>query len=71
MVPLHRPSSAGCMTSTALFPVTSPALGEILIEQGDTSHIGIAEAPNLSDESKLELAGNIVQLHRGVAQRPA
>jgi len=59
------------MTWTALFAVTSPALGEILIEQGNTLHIGIAEAPNLSGDSKVELAGNIVQPHRGVAQRPA
>lgn len=64
MVQVHRPSSAGYMTGAslvaALLAVTSPALGEILIERRDTLHIAITEAPNLGGDSKVDVVGNIM-----------
>ncbi|MBL0373803.1 polysaccharide biosynthesis/export family protein [Rhizobium sp. KVB221] len=67
MVPLHRAGSARIMTGTSLvvawLAVTTPALGETLIERGDTLHNAITEAPKLGGDSKVDLAGNIVLPH--------
>jgi polysaccharide export outer membrane protein len=38
----------------------APALGEILVERGDTLHVSINEAPKLSGDSKVDADGKII-----------
>jgi polysaccharide export outer membrane protein len=55
----HPSLVAGGFLIAALL-AAAPALGEILVERGDTLHVSVAEAPKLSGDSKVDAEGKII-----------
>ena len=57
---LSRPSLVAGGFLVAALLAAAPALGEILVERGDTLHVSVAEAPKLSGDSKVDAEGKII-----------